>query len=110
MPDIETIQVHRIVECRGVDNNPRRTRNPILRSLVDQGLGRPDPLNLGLEVNEDCAILDVMGRPSSRLYAIGPLTRPVFWEIMAVPDIRVQCAELAERIVYDAPVAKVAAN
>jgi uncharacterized NAD(P)/FAD-binding protein YdhS len=81
-----------------VDNNPRRTRNPVLRSVIDQALGRPDPLNLGLEVNEECAILDVLGRPSSRLFAIGPLTRPALWEIMAVPDICVQCAALASRL------------
>lgn len=48
-----------------------------------------------------------MGRPA-RLYAIGPLTRPLVWEIIAVPDIRVQCAELADRLLYEAPVAKVA--
>jgi uncharacterized NAD(P)/FAD-binding protein YdhS len=108
--EAETLQVQWVIDCRGVDNNPKRTRNPILRSLLDQGLGRPDPLNLGLEVSSDCAILDVMGRPSSRFYAIGPLTRPVFWEIIAVPDIRVQCAELAERLLYQVPVARAAAR
>ena len=29
---------------------------------------------------------------------IGPLTRAAFWEIIAIPDIRNQCAELAARL------------
>jgi uncharacterized NAD(P)/FAD-binding protein YdhS len=40
--------------------------------------------------------------PSGRLFAIGPLTRAAFWEIIAIPDIRNQCAELAERLVRNA--------
>ena len=29
------------------------------------------------------------------LYALGPVTRGTFWEITAVPELRVQCAEVA---------------
>jgi uncharacterized NAD(P)/FAD-binding protein YdhS len=29
---------------------------------------------------------------------VGPLTRGRFWENTAIPDIRVQCAALAQRI------------
>jgi uncharacterized NAD(P)/FAD-binding protein YdhS len=32
------------------------------------------------------------------LFAAGPLTRAAFWEIVAIPDIRNQCAELAARL------------
>jgi uncharacterized NAD(P)/FAD-binding protein YdhS len=32
---------------------------------------------------------------------VGPLTRSAFWEIIAIPDIRNQCAELAERLVQE---------
>ena len=33
------------------------------------------------------------------LYAIGPLTRGRFWEIDAIPEIRAQCAQLADHLV-----------
>jgi uncharacterized NAD(P)/FAD-binding protein YdhS len=36
--------------------------------------------------------------PSSRLFAVGPLTRGQFFEIEAIPDIRRQCADLATRL------------
>jgi uncharacterized NAD(P)/FAD-binding protein YdhS len=43
-------------------------------------------------------VIDRSGKPSAKLFAIGPLTRGKFWEIVAIPDIRVQCAELAQPI------------
>jgi uncharacterized NAD(P)/FAD-binding protein YdhS len=46
-----------------------------------------------------CAAVDPgSGVPSERLFAIGPVTRAAFWEIVAVPDIRNQCAALANRL------------
>jgi uncharacterized NAD(P)/FAD-binding protein YdhS len=61
-------------------------------------LARPDPLGIGIDVDDNCAIIDRAGRASEVLYGVGPLTRAAFWEIMAVPDIRVQCAELAAHL------------
>jgi uncharacterized NAD(P)/FAD-binding protein YdhS len=70
----------------------------VLQDLLEQGLIRPDPIGIGLDVTPDCAVIDRAGKPSAKLFAIGPLTRGRFWEIVAIPDIRVQCAELAQRI------------
>jgi len=95
---VKTMQVTKIVDCRGIINNPLETSNPALRSLFNQGLARPDPLHIGINVATDCAIIDRSGAPSERLFAVGPLTRAAFWEIVAVPDIRNQCVELARRM------------
>ena len=85
-------------ECRGRATDVRRTENPILQALLTSGQARPDPLNLGLDVTQDCAVIDAAGRTSERIFAIGPVTSGVFWEIIAVPDIRVQAACLAGRL------------
>jgi uncharacterized NAD(P)/FAD-binding protein YdhS len=92
------MQVARIVECIGIVKNPLHTTNPAVRSLLDQGLARIDPLQIGIDVTAGCALVDRFGVPSERLFAIGPLTRAAFWEVIAVPDIRSQCAELAIRL------------
>jgi uncharacterized NAD(P)/FAD-binding protein YdhS len=92
------MQVAKIVECTGIVKNPLHTANPALRSLLGQGLARVDPLQIGFDVTAECALVDRLGVPSQRLFAIGPLTRAAFWEVIAVPDIRSQCAELAARI------------
>ncbi|HLG83923.1 MAG TPA: hypothetical protein VKY22_23175 [Bradyrhizobium sp.] len=83
------------MDCTGIVRDPGASRNPAVRSLFDNGLARVDPLRIRIEVTPDCAIVTQHGLPSRRLYAIGPLTRAAFWEIIAVPDIRQQCAELA---------------
>jgi uncharacterized NAD(P)/FAD-binding protein YdhS len=70
----------------------------LLRHLLAQGLARPDALGIGLDVTGECAIVDRAGQASPVLFAVGPLTRAAFWEIMAVPDIRVQCADLAHAL------------
>jgi uncharacterized NAD(P)/FAD-binding protein YdhS len=69
-----------------------------VRSLFGRGLARADPLRIGIETNADCAIVDRGGVASRRLFAVGPLTRAAFWEIIAIPDIRNQCAELAAKL------------
>ncbi|MGA2998384.1 FAD/NAD(P)-binding protein [Bradyrhizobium sp.] len=99
---IESLEVDAIVDCTGIVKNPAATGNPAVRSLFDQGLARSDPLHMGIEVASDCAIVDRQGLPSQRLFAIGPLTRAAFWEIIAIPDIRNQCVQLAEQLVRNA--------
>ena len=99
--EIEQLDVGAIVDCTGIVRDPRATANPAVRSLFDQGLARPDPLHIGIEIAVDCAIVRADGAPSQRLFAIGPLTRAAFWEIIAIPDIRNQCAALANQLAKD---------
>jgi uncharacterized NAD(P)/FAD-binding protein YdhS len=94
----ETMEVARIVECTGINSIPHNTSNPVLRSLFDCGFARIDSMGIGLDATNNCALIDASGKPSTRIFAIGPLTRAAFWEIVAVPDIRDQCHRLAEHI------------
>jgi uncharacterized NAD(P)/FAD-binding protein YdhS len=94
----EAMRVARIVECIGVSVAPHDSANPLLQNLLEQGLIRPDPIGIGLDVAPDCAVIGRSSKPSTKVFAVGPLTRGRFWEIVAIPDIRVQCAELAQRI------------
>jgi uncharacterized NAD(P)/FAD-binding protein YdhS len=94
----ETMEVARIVECTGINPIPHNTSNPVLRSLFDSGFARIDSMGIGLDTTSSCALIDASGKPSTRIFAIGPLTRAIFWEIVAVPDIRDQCHRLAEHI------------
>ncbi|MGP0058453.1 MAG: FAD/NAD(P)-binding protein [Beijerinckiaceae bacterium] len=91
----ESLEAARIIDCTGLQRDPTATRNPILKSLLDCGLARPDSLRIGLDVDANCALIDKAGRTSSNIFAIGPLTQAAFWEIIAIPDIRVQVAQLA---------------
>lgn len=88
----------RVINCTGLPDDPRRSPNPAIRSLLARGLARADPLSIGLDVAADNAVVRLSGQPSQRIFAIGPLARGAFWEIIAIPDIRQQCAELADNL------------
>jgi uncharacterized NAD(P)/FAD-binding protein YdhS len=94
----ETMHVDRIVDCRGVVSVPYRPANPALRDLLVRGHAQLDPLEIGLDISADGAIVDGSGRASQRLFALGPLARAAFWEITSIPEIRAQCAQLAGRL------------
>jgi uncharacterized NAD(P)/FAD-binding protein YdhS len=95
---LEKLSVARIVSCKGVRSNPEESANPLVASLFARGLARADALRIGIEVDPYCAILDADGRPSPRLFAIGPMSQAAFWEIVAVPDIRLQTAALSRHL------------
>jgi uncharacterized NAD(P)/FAD-binding protein YdhS len=91
----QSLEVARVINCTGQGADYARISDPLIRSLLAQGLVRPDPLRLGLDVTAGCALRDAGGAISRRLFAVGPVTRGTFWEMTAVPDIRQQCEALA---------------
>jgi uncharacterized NAD(P)/FAD-binding protein YdhS len=92
------LEVSRIVSCRGLTSDPRRSANPLVAQLVAEGYARADRLGIGLDVDNDCAVVDANGRASERIFAVGPMSQAAFWESIAVPDIRLQAASLARRL------------
>jgi uncharacterized NAD(P)/FAD-binding protein YdhS len=66
--------------------------------MLNAGQARPDALRLGLDVTSECAIIGASGEASPRIFAVGPVTSGIFWEITAVPDIRLQVARVARHL------------
>jgi uncharacterized NAD(P)/FAD-binding protein YdhS len=97
------LEVSRIISCRGMTSDPRKSANPLVAQLLAEGYARVDPLGIGLDVDHDCALIDASGRASSRVFAAGPMSQAAFWEVIAIPDIRLQAASLARRLTEDAP-------
>ena len=81
------------INCTGPLHAIARTRDPLLRSLLDAGLAEPDALGIGIKVDRGVRVIG-----ADRLWAMGSLGKAMFWEIIAVPDIRVQAAEVADAI------------
>jgi uncharacterized NAD(P)/FAD-binding protein YdhS len=77
--------------CTGPLGDIRRSADPLLRSLLDKGDVRPDEFAMGLEI-------DGHSRAGPLLWALGPLTKGRYWEIVAVPDIRHQAQAVAADI------------
>jgi len=93
-----SLEVDRVFPCMGVSTNPATSGNALVQSLVAQGSARPDELGLGLDITDACELRAADGEASERLFAVGPITRGAYWEMIAVPDIRLQCAGLAKEL------------
>jgi uncharacterized NAD(P)/FAD-binding protein YdhS len=59
-------------------------------TVIGAGFGGR-PIRLGLDGSLNSAVVDRRGGASPRLYALGPVTRGIFWEITSVPDSRQRC-------------------
>ena len=79
--------------CTGPLGSIARSGDGVIQALFAAGLARPNRLGMGIEVDEQFRI---EGAP--RAWALGPLTKGALWEIVAVPDIRGQVADVAEDI------------
>ncbi len=94
----KTVRVHRVINCTGSETDCRRIDESLFISLFVQGFARPDPLFLGLDVDEHGALTDYKGMSSHPLYAIGPTRKGCLWETTTVPEIRAQAADLGQRL------------
>jgi uncharacterized NAD(P)/FAD-binding protein YdhS len=95
----EFLRVDRVINCTGPETDCRHMNDPLIKSLLAQGLARSDQLSLGLDVDSNGDLVDHNGSPSTFLYAIGPVRKGSLWESTAVPELRTQASQLAEHLV-----------
>ena len=93
---VDELRVGKVINCTGPDTDLARVADPLVRALRRDGLIRPDPLGLGLDTDGEGRLLDAEGRPSNRLYLVGPLRKGLLWENTAVPELRVEAKRMAE--------------
>lgn len=86
-----------VINCTGPAPSQQGDADPAVRSLIDSGLARPDPLGLGLETSSEGELVDRGGRPQEDLLVVGTLRKPALWESTAVPELRGQAATAAQR-------------
>jgi uncharacterized NAD(P)/FAD-binding protein YdhS len=94
----QSLRVSRVINCTGPESDYRKLEHPLIVNLLQQGLIRPDPLNLGLDVALNGALIDRDGSASIILYTLGPPKKGCFWETTSVPEIRQQAKNLAEEM------------
>ena len=88
-----------VINCSGPTGDVAHSREPLLADLLKEGLAAPAPLGLGLAVDPKGRLIDGRMLIHNRLFAIGPLTRGLFWEATAVPDLREQAVAVARHVI-----------
>jgi uncharacterized NAD(P)/FAD-binding protein YdhS len=92
MARMHHLRAAHVVNSSGPQFDVGRLDHPLVTSALQQGLARPDPLGLGLEVTSDFRVVGTDGNPASGLLALGPIALGGCWESTAVPELRSQCA------------------
>ncbi|WP_095054696.1 FAD/NAD(P)-binding protein [Pseudomonas sp. Irchel s3b2] len=87
-----------LINSSGIEYDWRRVARPLPQQLLARGLVRPGPLALGIAAAVDGAVPGADGQVASRLFAMGPPLRGMWWESTAVTDVASQAKALAARL------------
>jgi uncharacterized NAD(P)/FAD-binding protein YdhS len=107
--EMRTLLVDRVINCTGPDYNPRRSRDPLLVSLLSEGVVSADALGLGLRTGPNGALIDARGRTARDLYYLGPMLRADHWESTAAQELRAHAERLAHHLTAPAAVGRLVA-
>ncbi|MHA7848499.1 FAD/NAD(P)-binding protein [Serratia sp. D1N4] len=80
-------QVEHLIVTTGPAHSTLASSQELFQSLTQIGAIQPDPLGLGLLVNEHSQAIDRGGRANSRLLVVGPAARGYFGELMGLPQV-----------------------
>jgi uncharacterized NAD(P)/FAD-binding protein YdhS len=94
------LRVDYVVNCTGPECDYYKLKDSLVVQLFSRGIIVPDPLFLGLDVGLGGIILNLQGERVNHLYTLGSPQKGILFETTAVPELRSQAAELADRILY----------
>ncbi|KII98718.1 FAD-binding protein [Xanthomonas phaseoli pv. phaseoli] len=100
--DAQTGHYDAVIRATGLDTDIDRTSDPLIAGMREAGLLRADPLGLGVDTDAQLRVRDSAGQIVPGLYCVGPLLRGRYWEITAVPELRVATRALADRLLLGA--------
>lgn len=89
------LDVDHVINATGVEMRVQAMHNPLLEQLLGDGHARAGAHGIGLDSDADGRLLDAGGSPQDDLRMIGSLRIGEAWESIAVPELRVQAAEIA---------------
>lgn len=87
------IKAEAVVNCTGSLARIDQSCDLLIQQMIADGMIAADSLGIGIEVDELNRLPGL-----SWAWAIGPVTKGRYWEITAVPDIRVQVEMVADRM------------
>jgi uncharacterized NAD(P)/FAD-binding protein YdhS len=90
-----------IINCIGSESRFDQIDSRLVKNLIESGMVRCDDLRFGLDATPDGHLKGADGQPSDMLYTLGTALKGVLWESTAIPEIRVQAKDLAEKLISE---------
>lgn len=96
----KTVQPARIIHCMGPQLNVARSQRSLLQQALADGVIEPHATQLGITTD---ATGRAYGNVYPHLYAVGSLMTGQWLESVAVPELRVQAARVAQALLRTTP-------
>jgi uncharacterized NAD(P)/FAD-binding protein YdhS len=96
--DMSYLEADWIVNCSGPCSDVTKIPDPLLTSLLRQGLILPHPTTLGIQATPQGKVIGRNGAPKPDLFATGLLMRGVLYESVSVAELRGQMEALAHHL------------
>ena len=96
--EIKKIRVRRVLSCTGPQSDVRKLNDPLVRQLLTRNLLAPDALRMGASTAVGGLIRNQAGEVIENLYTLGSTQKGRLYESIAVPELRVQAADLAAHL------------
>ena len=93
------VDTDRVISCTGVNENYAHSRRSVVRALMESGLAHANDLGHGFHTDSRGALLTSALSASPVFFTLGPPRRGQLFETTAVPEIRVQAADLAAHLI-----------
>ena len=100
------LAVRRVINCTGPECDYRKWPSPFWKNFFAQGMAQAGPMGLGLLTTENGELINTEGEVVKNVFTLGPARIGRDWETTAAPEIRVQSAALATRLLSAACVAR----
>jgi len=94
----QRLEAQVIINCMGPATDYNRIQHVLVKNLLRKGLLITDAMRLGVQCQEDGALVNSDGITSGCFYTIGAPAKGVLWETTAVPELRVQASNLANKL------------
>jgi uncharacterized NAD(P)/FAD-binding protein YdhS len=96
----QTVLADRVVNCTGPQLQYAALPDPLVQSMLAQGLLLPHPMGMGLRADRHYRVLQANGQPCPGLFTLGAALRGELWESNAVPELREQAQALSQEILH----------
>ncbi len=93
-----TLLADRVVSSIGMETSLRKVRDALVQSMFGRGLVRPGRHGIGFDTTMEGAVVAADGTPSTSIFTLGSVRVGQLWESIAIPELRVQAAELATKL------------
>ena len=91
---LDSFKVGAVINCSGPTYDITQTGNELVSFLSKQGILTQDDMKIGFRVATDYTV----NSDYPHIYYVGPMLKATYWEAIAVPELRVHAAKLAQKI------------